>query len=378
MEYVTIKNGVASPIVGRKQLYYLGQAGIDNTVVGMLRDGRLTKIGDADYLVYKFTSNDDGHIDRPIDIDRYIAQGYYFSFRGCKLDDEAVKFFNELYQGKTIPTKYFHNENINNGLFANISFVNTNVEHNLTITDDLGAEEWCSLHQAFQSSQFDNINLHITGTGFISTMQCMCRWCGKLKTITITEDDQNDRHLIPSSCSGVFEYCRNLTKIDAKIFMTDNIGYAFELCTKLPKVNLVPDEYADTEIKAGLLSQTFNGIDSCTDIIGIINMPEPNETFTYRKDYTHLTFGGDANLVNVKIKRCCTDLDMSPCAKLSADSVNYLLQNAVSPITDVFPNPTIKFHANIRSYIDDGSVLQDTINAVKALGFTIIVGENTL
>ena len=70
MNYVTIKNGVAEPIVGRKQLYYLGQVGIDNTVAGMLRDGRLIKISD---LKYKFVGNDDGHIDVPIDINRYTA-----------------------------------------------------------------------------------------------------------------------------------------------------------------------------------------------------------------------------------------------------------------------------------------------------------------
>ena len=203
----------------------------------------------------------------------------------------------------------------------------------------------------------------------------MCIGCTLLKTFTITEESN---HLFPYDCSGAFEFCSSLQVINANFYMSGNIGYAFEGCTVLSKINLRPDNEQNTIIDATHLVQTFNNARAVTDIIGILKMPNPNDNFEYWKDYSYLTFNNCANLVNVKIQNCQTDLNMSTCSKLSVDSVNYLLQNATTPVTDIFSTPTIKFHANIQSYIDDGSILQDTINAVKVLGFTIIVGENTL
>ena len=115
--------------------------------------------------------------------------------------------------------------------------------------------------------------------------------------------------------SSIFQGCQSLTT--ATIGGTPKVTTArlmFYGCYSLKSVSL--------DLSGGDLTTTeymFSGCSMLADVTGVIDLS--------RATVTGFMFGSCSSLEDVRIKGLKEDLDLSDCAKLSMDSVRYLLEN---------------------------------------------------
>ena len=116
--------------------------------------------------------------------------------------------------------------------------------------------------------------------------------------------------------SRAFESCSALTRatIGAVPKVTD-ASFMFSGCNKLEEVSI--------DLSGGLLTNfsfAFNSCSSLRRVAGVIDLSSLSSAA--------YPFIGCSSLEEVRIKGLKTDLDLSPCAKLSVESVRYLIENA--------------------------------------------------
>lgn len=116
--------------------------------------------------------------------------------------------------------------------------------------------------------------------------------------------------------SGAFSNCASLTSasIGAAPKVT-NVAYLFSGCKALKDVSI--------DLSGGLITNfmfAFNGCLNLRRVTGIIDLSSAN-SFSY-------SFNGCSFLEEVRIKGLKVSIDLSACAKLSVESVRYLIDNA--------------------------------------------------
>lgn len=119
-----------------------------------------------------------------------------------------------------------------------------------------------------------------------------------------------------TNISRVFESCSSLTRatIGDAPKVTD-ASFMFSGCNKLEEVSI--------NLSGGLLTNfnyAFFQCGSLRRVIGIIDLSNANSLAP--------PFMGCSSLEEMRIKGLKVDLDLSPCAKLSLESVRYLIENA--------------------------------------------------
>lgn len=118
--------------------------------------------------------------------------------------------------------------------------------------------------------------------------------------------------------SGAFSGCISLTSaaIEAAPKVA-NAAYLFSGCKSLKEVSI--------DLSGGLITNfmfAFNGCSVLRRVTGIIDLSSTNSV-----DYS---FNACTSLEEVRIKGLKTGIDLSACAKLSVESVRYLIENAQS------------------------------------------------
>ncbi len=119
-----------------------------------------------------------------------------------------------------------------------------------------------------------------------------------------------------TNLSRVFESCSSLTR--ATIGDTPKVAdasFMFSGCNKLDEVSI--------DLSGGLLNNFSYAFFGCTNlrrVTGIIDVTNATSVPS--------PFQGCSLLEEVRIKGMKTDLDLSPCAKLSLESVRYLIATA--------------------------------------------------
>lgn len=119
-----------------------------------------------------------------------------------------------------------------------------------------------------------------------------------------------------TNISRAFESCSALTRVtigDAP--KVTDASFMFSGCNKLEEVSI--------GLSGGLLTNfnyAFFQCGSLRRVTGIIDLSNVNSLAP--------PFMGCSSLEEVRLKGLKTDLDLSPCAKLSLESVSYLIENA--------------------------------------------------
>lgn len=121
--------------------------------------------------------------------------------------------------------------------------------------------------------------------------------------------------------SGAFSGCTALTSASIGAApKVANASYLFNGCIGLKDVSV--------DLSGGLLtrfSYAFSGCSNLRRVTGIIDLSNVNST-----NDTAVAFNRCSSLEEVRIKGLKVNLDLSACAKLSVESVRYLIENAQS------------------------------------------------
>lgn len=294
--------------------------------------------------------------------------GYSTSFDASQFDTSQVTDMSQMFNGYQGTSLDLSSWNTSNVTIMTYMFINCT---NITSLD-------------LSSLNVDNV----------TDMSCLFGNCYAIKSINLA--GWNTSNVV--NMSSMFEYCNALTSIDDISGFRDldmskvtNMNNMFNTCRKLTSVNLT--------LNAPNLTLIVNMFGTCTQLTSvIINSPSnpklTNMSYMFSScnkltdidlsnfDISNVSsissmFSGCSALVNLKLKgigeysgtsSSGLTLDLTPCAKLSKESVLYLFNNAFDRAAADYNNAfTIKLNAATKALLTD-----DEIAIATNKGFTVV------
>lgn len=216
----------------------------------------------------------------------------------------------------------------------------------------------------YNCSAIKSINLTGWNTSKVTTMSYMFNYCNALTSI---DDISGFRDLDMSKVTDIgdmFSYCSKLASVDLTLNapMLKSIDSMFKGCRELASVIINSPSNPKLTNMGSMFS--YNG--KLTDI-DLSNFDISNvSNLTYM-------FSGCSALVNLKLKGIGEysgglNLDLTPCAALSKESVLYLFNNAFDRAAAEYTKAfTIKLNAATKALLTD-----DEIAIATNKGFTVV------
>ena len=201
----------------------------------------------------------------------------------------------------------------------------------------------------------------IFDTSQLTSMGKMFYGCSRLTSLDLSNWNTSN----VTDMSNMFYDCSGLTSIDLSGWNTNSLIYMermFVNCEKLSSLDL----------------SSFN-TENVTDMSGMfyenINLKSIDLSNFSLKSCTKMTdmFRFHTNLSNLKLpdlghNQSCTNLDLSPCSKLTKDSILFLFNNAFDRATAGYTTTfTIKLNATTKALLSE-----DELSIATNKGFTVV------
>lgn len=209
----------------------------------------------------------------------------------------------------------------------------TSFKTKIKVKEDYGKKD---LSRTFGLCTRMNRLPEIEGLEGATNMTAFVLGCGTLKEIALPDlPEATSLYLFAKECrvlkratigamtkcsaiSEAFKACTHLERVTiGDCPRVNNMIRAFEGCSSLERVTI--DLSNNSERKS--MTRTFFGCSSLRTITGIIACPDRGALTANQ------AFDGCTSLEEVRIKGLNGDLDLSDCAKLSVESVKYLVDN---------------------------------------------------